>query len=141
MDKKLIVARYDDKDKLRLRMVGPISREVIDNIFLPRNPDTWCAEEDEGYGEVSLLVESENECSGLVKKLNNDLKEKGYKDYNLEYRGPVAVPPERLSILKISDYDLYKLVINTMIAESKGEIKQEELKQLDYQKILEKLTE
>lgn len=140
MDKKLIIARYDNKDKLRLRIVGPISREVIDNIFLPCNPYAWHEEEYGGYIEVGFLVESEDECSGLVNKLNNELKEKGYKDYNLEYRGPVAVPHEKLSLLKKS-YDLYRLVINTMIAESKGEIKQEELKQLDYQKTLEKLTE
>ena len=120
-------------------MVGPFSREIIDNIFLPRNPDSWCAEEDGGYGEAGLLVESEEECSGLVKKLNDELKEKSYNDYNIEYRGPIAVPPKKLSSLK-KPQDLHDLVRETLIKESRGEIKPEELVRLDYQKTLDKLT-
>ncbi|MBU3941948.1 MAG: hypothetical protein KKF74_03475 [Nanoarchaeota archaeon] len=141
MYKKLIIARYENRENIqRLRMVGSISRDVIKNVFFHRSPNTQCAVEDGlGYGEASLLVESENSCPGLVKELNNELKEKDYKNYNIEYRGIIAVPPKELSSLK-KPQDLYDLVRETLIKESNREIKPEELEPLNYQKTLERLT-
>ncbi|MBU1204546.1 MAG: hypothetical protein KJ968_00700 [Nanoarchaeota archaeon] len=140
MDEKLIIGRYENRENTqRLRMVGPISMDVLKNVFFHRKPNTWGAEEDGlGYGEASLLVESEEECSGLVNKLNNELKENGYKNYNIEYRGVIAVPPKELSSLK-KPQDLYDLVRETLIKESNGEIKPKELVILDYQKALKRL--
>jgi len=138
VDKKLIIVRYENRENIqRLRMVGPISIEVIDNIFLPRNPNTRCAVEDGlGYGEASLLVESEDNCPGLVKELNDELKE---QNYNIEYRGVISVHPKELSSLK-KPQDLYDLVRETLIKESNGEIKPEDLVKLDYQKTLDDIN-
>ena len=140
MDKKLIIARYENRENVqRLRMIGSISEKIIDEVFLPRKPYSYCSEENASYGETSLLVESEDSCSGLVKELNTELKENGYKDYNIEYRGVIAVHPKELSSLK-KPQDLYDLVRETLIKESNRKIKPGDLVKLDYQKALEKLT-
>ncbi len=140
MGKKLIIARYENRENIqRLRMVGSISEKIIDEVFLPHKPSSYCSEENASHGEVSLLVESEDSCLGLVKELNAELKEKNYGGYNIEYRGVISVHPKELSSLK-KPQDLYDLVRETLIKESNEEINSEELKPLDYQKTLEKLT-
>jgi len=140
VDKKLIIARYENRENVqRLRMIGSIPEKIIDEVFLPHKPYSFCSEENASYGEASLLVESEDSCPGLVKELNNELKEKGYKNYNIKYRGVISVHPKELSSLK-KPQDLYDLVRETLIRESKGELKPEELEPLDYQKTLEKIT-
>ena len=141
MDKKLIIARYENRENTqRLRMVGSISRDIIKNVFFHRSPNTQCAvEEGLGYGEASLLVESEDSCSGLVKELNTELKENGYKDYNIEYRGVISVHPKELSSLK-KPQDLYDLVRETLIKENHGKIKPGDIVKLDYQKALDDIN-
>ena len=140
MDKKLIIARYENRENVqRLRMVGSISEKIIDEVFLLHKPYSYCSEENASHGETSLLVESEDSCLGLVKELNDELKEKDYKDYNIEYRGVISVHPKELSSLK-KPQDLYDLVRETLIRESKGELKPGDLVKIDYQKALENLT-
>ena len=140
MDKKLIIARYENRENTqRLRMVGSISEKIIDEVFLPHKPYSYCSEENSSYGETSLLVESEDSCPDLVKELNDELKEKNYKDYNIEYRGDISVHPKELSSLK-KPQDLYDLVRKTLIRESKGEIKPGDLVKLDYQKALDDIN-
>ncbi len=138
MDKKLIVGRYENRSDIQcLRIVGPFSKEVSDKILNNYYPYSCKPQEGEIYGQASFLVKSEDDCLEFVKKLKPVLEEQGY---NLEYRGLVAVPPEKLSSLEKPN-DLFKLVNETLIGESLGKIKPSKLVVLDYQKTLERLTQ
>ena len=90
-----LVAWYEEKSRL-LRIFGPITRKIIQDVFVPHSAYSYSPEnmgedvmpEEIRRGNVSFLVSSEPGCSDLIEKLKPELKEHGF---SLEYQGKVEI--------------------------------------------------
>jgi hypothetical protein len=86
-----IVAEYVEGRVKRLRLSGPFIREAISEVILKFRPYTFSPEDSkqEWKGEASFLVESEEDCPGLIRKMEPGLAKMGYE---IGYRGGAKAP-------------------------------------------------
>lgn len=74
-----------------LEIKGEIPREVVYNFFAKKNPHTFTPWDKKAgnLAKVCFLVDSREECKGLVEKLNQGLEEgdeEGKFDCQIEYQ-------------------------------------------------------
>lgn len=135
---KILIARYQEggKDRL-LRIVGPITKEAIEKVFVPNRACSYSPENpQEGWkGTASFYASSESACPSLVEKIKPDLKNLGF---DIQYRGRIAIPKNSLESLKTKS-DLFSLVMETLSDEAHGRIDPKELEEIDYQEALSRL--
>lgn len=141
----VVIARYEDRPKKnggrlrRLRVVGDLSG-LLEDLKSLKTPDTFPAD-DRGIKEISYRADSEEKAEELARKLDElfeEKKEELGREVELDYRGPVAVPPNGLG--RVEGYvGTCRLASESLMREAKGDLEPGDLEVLDYDAFLEKL--